>query len=59
MLISEGTYEMQRVLDCIVREEGRVGLIIYCAKTEVINMNIANPGACVIGGTGCERSRQV
>ena len=43
MLISEGTDEMQRVLDCIV------GLIINCAKTEMINMNIANPRACMIG----------
>ena len=50
VLISEGTDEMQRVLDCIVREGGKVGLIINCAKTEMINMNIANPRACVIGG---------
>ena len=28
VLISEGTDEMQRVLDCIVREGGKVGLII-------------------------------
>ena len=43
VLISEGTDEMQRVLDSIVREGGKVGLIINCAKTEMINMNIANP----------------
>ena len=48
VLISEGTDEMQkRVLDSIVREGGKVGLIINCAKTE---MNIGNPSACVIGG---------
>ena len=50
VLIREGTDEMQRVLDCTVREGGKVGLIINCAKTEMINMNIANPRACVIGG---------
>ena len=50
VLISEGTDEMQRVLDCIVREGKKVGLIIDCAKTEMINVNIANTRACVIGG---------
>ena len=60
VLISEGTDEMQRVLDCIVGEGGKVGLIINCARTEMINMNIANPRACVIGGrVGCETSREV
>ena len=49
VLISEGTDEMQKVLDCIVKEGRKVGLIIKCAKTEMINMNIANPRACVIG----------
>ena len=33
-----------------MRERGKVGLIINCAKTEMIKMNIANPRACVIGG---------
>ena len=33
-----------------MREERKVGLIINCAKTEMINMNIANPRACVIWG---------
>ena len=32
VLISEGTDEMLRVLDSIVREGGKVGLIINCAK---------------------------
>ena len=49
-LVCEGTDEMQRVLDCIVREGGKVGLIINCVKTEMINMNIPNPRACVIRG---------
>ena len=50
VLISEETDEMQRILDYIVRKEGKLGLIINCAKTEMINMNIANPRTCVIGG---------
>ena len=33
-----------------MREGGKVGLIINCAKTEMINMSIANPKACVNGG---------
>ena len=50
VIISEGTAEMQRVLDCMVREGKKVGLVINCAKTEIINMNIENADECFIEG---------
>jgi len=34
VLFSEGEEEMQRVLDCLVREGKKIGLVINCAKTE-------------------------
>ena len=51
VLISEGTDEMQRILDCLVEEGKKVGLIINCSKTEIINMNIVNAGDCLIEGS--------
>jgi len=50
VLFSEGEEEMQRVLDCLVREGKKIGLVINCAKTEIMNMNIDNPRDCVIDG---------
>ena len=50
VLISEGPEEMQRVVDCLVREGKKVGLVINCAKTEIMNINIDNQRDCVIGG---------
>lgn len=50
MFISEGTEEMQRVLDCLIREGKKVVLVINCAKIEMITMNIVNQGECIIEG---------
>lgn len=50
VLTCDGKEEMQRVLDCFVREGMKVGLKINCAKTEIIYMNKINPRDCVIGG---------
>ena len=43
--------EVQRVLNCLVLEGQKVGLIINSGKTEIINMNMENPQDCVVGGT--------
>ena len=48
VLISESPEGIQRVLDCLVREGDKVGLVINCAKTEMINMNNENARDCVI-----------
>lgn len=48
VLTSKGTEEMQRVLDCLVRDGRRFGLVINCPKTEKINMNIDKPRYCII-----------
>lgn len=50
VLLIEGDEEMQRVLDCLVREGKKIGLVINCAKTEIINMNINIPRDYVISG---------
>ena len=50
LLISEGPEEMQRILDCLVRDGKKVRLVINCAKTEIINMNVANQRDCIIEG---------
>ena len=51
VLISEGTDEMRRVLDSLVRERKKVGLVINCAKAEIINMNYVNAGDCLTKGS--------
>ena len=48
VLICETPEGTQRVLDCLVREGEKVGLVINCGKTEIINMNIENARDCVI-----------
>ena len=48
VLICESPEGTQRVLDCLVREGEKVGLVINCEKTEIINMNIDNVRDCVI-----------
>ena len=42
--------DMQKVPECLVREGKKIGLVIHCAKTEIMNMNIDNPRHCVIDG---------
>ena len=50
VLISNSPTEIQMVLNCLIREGGKVGLKINCTKTEIIHMNICNPEDCVIEG---------
>lgn len=42
--------DMQKVPECLVREGKKIGLVIYCAKTEIMDMKIGNPRDCVIDG---------
>lgn len=51
VLISEGKDEMQRILDCLVREGKKVGLVRYCSKTEIINLSIVNTRGSLIEGS--------
>ena len=51
VLMCYGPGEMQRVLDCLVREGKKMGLVINCRKTEIINMNMDNAQDCLIEGT--------
>ena len=50
---------MQRVLDCLVRE-GKKVLVINCAKTEIININICSKCTRLFDrGKSCETGREV
>lgn len=49
VLFHDRPKEIQRVLDCLFRGE-KVGLLINYSKTEIININNENAGACVING---------
>ena len=51
ILICNGPEEMQRVLDCLVNEGRKVGLVINHRKTEIMNMNIENAQNCSIEGS--------
>ena len=51
IFICNGPEEMQRVLDCLVSEGRKVGLVINTRKTEIINMNIENAQDCSVEGS--------
>ena len=42
ILVCNGPEEIQRVLDCLVSEGRKVGLVINSRKTEIININVEN-----------------
>ena len=51
VLFGESPRELQRIIDCLVREGRRVGLVINQEKTEIINININDPYDCTIENT--------
>ena len=51
VLVCNSPEEVQRVLNCLVREGQKVGLVINSGKTEIINMNVENPHDCIVGET--------
>ena len=51
VLFGESPRELQIVIDCLVREGRRVGLVINQEKTEIINININDPYDCTIENT--------
>ena len=51
VFICNRTEEMQRVLDCLVNEGKKVGLVINSRKTEIMNINIENAHDCFVEGT--------
>ena len=50
VLICNEPEELQRVLDCLVSEGRKVGLVINSRKTEIMNMNLENAPDCVVEG---------
>ena len=50
VLVCNGPEEIQRVLDCLVNEGRKVGLVINNRKTEIINMNVENAQDCLVEG---------
>ena len=51
ILISNWPEEIQRLMNCLVSEGRKVGLVIISRKTEIINMTIENAQNCSIEGS--------
>ena len=51
ILIYNGPEKIQRVLNCLVNEGLKVGLVINSRETEIINMNIENAHNCLMEGS--------
>ena len=47
VLVCNGPEEVQGMLDCLVNEGRKAGLVINNGKTEIMNMNIENAQDCI------------
>ena len=59
IFICNGPEEIQRVLDCLVSEGRKVGLVINSRKTEIININIENAQNCSIEESVINQSEKI